>query len=198
MPYAGGRALKTPFGVFYSPNITPDLETGIGGWSDRQFLDALKRPDIHWDDYLQLRTGLNKAERVGASLQGRAVVKFRDLRLADVNVNGVTANYADLMNLDIATGRFFLESEARTGQHVAVIGWDVKDELYPQLDPVGREVLIDGVPHRIIGLLTQQGNMLGQSRDNVLEIQIRDLLTNELPMEMQLSRWMAVWGAPGL
>ncbi|HEU4514997.1 MAG TPA: hypothetical protein VFR87_17945 [Nocardioidaceae bacterium] len=38
----------------------------------------------------------------------------------------------------------------------------------------------------------------GQTRDNVLEIQIRDLLANELPMEQQLSRWMAVWGAPGL
>ena len=42
------------------------------------------------------------------------------------------------------------------------------------------------------------GKGQGQTRDNVLEIQIRDLLTNELPMEMQLSRWMAVWGAPGL
>lgn len=38
----------------------------------------------------------------------------------------------------------------------------------------------------------------GQRRDNVLEIQIRDLLTNELPIEGQLSRWMPVWGAPGL
>ena len=42
------------------------------------------------------------------------------------------------------------------------------------------------------------GQGQGQTRDNVLEIQIRDVLTNELPMEMQLSRWMAVWGAPGL
>jgi mono/diheme cytochrome c family protein len=40
-PFAGGRALKTPFGVFYSPNITPDKETGIGDWTDAQFLTAL-------------------------------------------------------------------------------------------------------------------------------------------------------------
>lgn len=40
---AGGRALKTPFGVFYSPNITPDPETGIGGWSDTDFTDAMTR-----------------------------------------------------------------------------------------------------------------------------------------------------------
>ncbi|MEQ1752547.1 MAG: cytochrome c [Micropepsaceae bacterium] len=39
--FAGGRALKTPFGTFYSPNITPDIATGIGAWSDDEFLDAL-------------------------------------------------------------------------------------------------------------------------------------------------------------
>jgi mono/diheme cytochrome c family protein len=46
--FAGGRALVTPFGTFYSPNITPDLDTGIGGWTDAQFLRALRagvRPD---------------------------------------------------------------------------------------------------------------------------------------------------------
>jgi len=45
---AGGRALATPFGTFYSPNLTPDVETGIGGWTDAQFVRALRkgvRPD---------------------------------------------------------------------------------------------------------------------------------------------------------
>ena len=47
-PLAGGRALATPFGTFYSPNITPDPEAGIGRWTDAQFLRALRegvRPD---------------------------------------------------------------------------------------------------------------------------------------------------------
>jgi putative ABC transport system permease protein len=55
---------------------------------------------------------------------------------------------------------------------VAVIGWDVKDELYPQLDPIGREILVDGVPFRVVGLLTQQGRTLGESRDNVVMVPI--------------------------
>ena len=42
-PLAGGRALKTPFGIYYSPNITRDPETGIGKWTDDDFLRALKR-----------------------------------------------------------------------------------------------------------------------------------------------------------
>jgi mono/diheme cytochrome c family protein len=40
-PFEGGLALKTPFGTFVTPNITPDTETGIGGWSDEDFVRAL-------------------------------------------------------------------------------------------------------------------------------------------------------------
>ena len=40
--YAGGLALATPFGTFYTPNITPDPQTGIGRWTDAQFLRALR------------------------------------------------------------------------------------------------------------------------------------------------------------
>jgi mono/diheme cytochrome c family protein len=47
-PFTGGRPIKTPFGVIYSPNITPDRETGIGAWSDEDFYRAMHegiRPD---------------------------------------------------------------------------------------------------------------------------------------------------------
>jgi len=41
-PYAGGRALKTPFGTFYGPNITPHKEAGIGAWSEADFVRAMR------------------------------------------------------------------------------------------------------------------------------------------------------------
>lgn len=41
-PLAGGRPFKTPHGVFYSPNISPDRETGIGAWSRIDFIRALR------------------------------------------------------------------------------------------------------------------------------------------------------------
>ncbi len=40
-PYSGGLPLATPFGTFYSPNITPDKETGLGNWSDAEFINAM-------------------------------------------------------------------------------------------------------------------------------------------------------------
>lgn len=42
-PYTGGVAFVLPFGTIYSPNITPDKDTGIGGWSDAAFLNALHK-----------------------------------------------------------------------------------------------------------------------------------------------------------
>jgi len=41
--YAGGRAIETPFGVLLAPNITPDPLTGIGAWTDEEFINALER-----------------------------------------------------------------------------------------------------------------------------------------------------------
>ena len=41
-PFAGGLPIATPFGTFYSPNITPDKETGIGTWTEADFIQAMK------------------------------------------------------------------------------------------------------------------------------------------------------------
>jgi cytochrome c5 len=41
-PYAGGLPFKTPFGTIYSPNITPDKDSGIGAWNDKDFIKAMK------------------------------------------------------------------------------------------------------------------------------------------------------------
>ena len=42
-PFAGGRAIETPFGNIIAPNITPDRETGIGAWSDAEFAAAVRK-----------------------------------------------------------------------------------------------------------------------------------------------------------
>ncbi len=43
VPFAGGRALKTPFGTFHGPNITPHQNAGIGRWSEADFVTAMRR-----------------------------------------------------------------------------------------------------------------------------------------------------------
>ncbi len=64
---SGGRCLKTPFGTFYAPNISPDKESGIGGWSSAQFIKAMKEgispkgehyyPVFPYTSYQRMREG---------------------------------------------------------------------------------------------------------------------------------------------
>lgn len=63
---AGGAGIQTPFGTFYPPNITPDVETGIGGWTEAQFLTAMQHgrapdgrayfPAFPYTSYSRMRT----------------------------------------------------------------------------------------------------------------------------------------------
>ena len=43
VPFAGGRALKTPFGTFYGPNLTPHPRAGLGRWTEADFARAMRR-----------------------------------------------------------------------------------------------------------------------------------------------------------
>jgi putative ABC transport system permease protein len=158
--------------ITLSPDVFVITKFGIIRSRD-EFLDALKRKNIEWNDYERLASRLQKAEQVAAEAVGNSAVKFRDHRLADIQVHGTTANYGRMMRLDLASGRYFAESEDETAQAVAVVGWDVKDELFPQLDPVGRTLLLGGAPYRVIGLLAKQGRTLGQSRDSQVFVPVQ-------------------------
>jgi len=148
-----------------SPDVFVVTKFGIIR-SREEFLDALKRPDIDYHD-LDILTGeLTKAEAVAGDVGTQAAVRSMGRRLANVQVHGTTANYGTILNLDIEAGRYFTEADAEAGQAVAVIGWDVKDELFPTLDPVGREIMVGDSSFRVIGLIAQQGRTLGQSQDN--------------------------------
>jgi len=131
-----------------------------------EFFEAVKRRNIDWNDYERLRSHLTLADAVAADATSSSAVKRRSRRLADVQVHGTTANYAALVRLDIEAGRYFAPAEDDAGRAVAVIGWDVRDELFGPLDPIGREILVGSHRYEVIGLVAQQGRTLGQSRDN--------------------------------
>jgi putative ABC transport system permease protein len=141
--------------------------------SREEFLDALKRRNFDWTDYRALQQNLKLATEIAAQDQTQAAVKHGARRLPDMLVLGTTGNYGPMMRLDLAAGRFFTSSEDDTANAVAVIGWDIKDELFPQQDPIGRDILLGGTPYRVIGLLSKQGRTLGQNNDARLFIPIQ-------------------------
>ena len=82
-PYAGGRAIETPFGTIYGTNITPDPDTGIGKWSQMEFMRAMREgvdragrqlyPAFPYDHYTRLSS--EDDEALYAFLMSREPVK---------------------------------------------------------------------------------------------------------------------------
>ncbi|MBZ5587252.1 MAG: ABC transporter permease [Acidobacteriia bacterium] len=133
--------------------------------SREAFLDALKRKDISNDDLEAVRRLVPQARRVAGRVFSTHPVYAGGHRLADTFVLGAEYELPWMIGLELQDGRFFTENEADAARAVAVIGWDIKDELFPHEDPLGREIKVEGRPFRIIGTMAKQGSTFGQSQD---------------------------------
>nr|MDQ3283235.1 ABC transporter permease [Acidobacteriota bacterium] len=138
--------------------------------SREQWLEAVKRKKISWSDYEAVRDRCGLCAMTGASYGNRSVMKRGAQKLSNVRTAGVTSNMAEVNNLDLEAGRFFTPTEERRSALVVVIGSDVREELFGQLDPIGRMMLVANQPMRVIGLLTKQGSVLGQNQDKIVYI----------------------------
>jgi len=154
-------------------SLNPDIliVTQFGIITSREeFLEAVKRKKIELADTEAIANLCESCKMVGVSTSSNQPVKRLSKRLADVQILGVTTNMAELNNLDLEAGRFFTNSEETHSAAVAVIGSDVREELFDTLDPVGRTISLQGKPFKVIGLLRKQGSVLGQSQDKQLYI----------------------------
>lgn len=83
---------------------------------------------------------------------------------------GVRAGFTDVMTPAIESGRFINDADERFMRKVAVVGKKVANELFPGVtDPVGREILVNGVAYRIVGIAYQNNEIqMGDRIDNVV------------------------------
>ncbi|SNR69728.1 putative ABC transport system permease protein [Lutibacter agarilyticus] len=86
-----------------------------------------------------------------------------------IAIYGVSDQYFDILSRDLASGEFFKEEEVTTAGKVCVIGKTLKDELFSDLDPIGRQIRIDKIPFTVIGLLKEEGKgAMGQDQDDII------------------------------
>lgn len=140
--------------------------------SREQWLEAIKRKPIDWNDYEAVKERCGLCDMVGASNGTRATTKRGSQKLTNVRTVGSTMNIAELNNLDVEAGRYFTPTEEQRSALVVVIGSDVREELFGQLDPIGRTMRVGNQPMRVIGLLRKQGAVLGENQDKVLYMPI--------------------------
>jgi putative ABC transport system permease protein len=138
--------------------------------SREEWLMAMKRRDITLTDMEIVRRECKQCAQVGGESDRNKAVKYGDRKLSSVQVQGQTPNMGEMMNIEVSSGRYFSQTEYDHAAAVAVIGWDVQDQLFPNQDPVGRIMKIDGYPVKVIGTLAKQGNVLGENRDSVIHM----------------------------
>ena len=152
-------------------NLNPDVLvfTKYGILRSRsEFILARKRKPVTTRDLEVVRAECRSCGAVGGQAEQVATVSAGAAKLADVPFTGYTANAATLLKIDLQAGRFFNTLEDGHAAAVAVIGYDVKEQLFPTLDPIGRTLYVHGYPLRVIGLQTKLGKVLGQNRDKVI------------------------------
>jgi len=154
-----------------SPDVFIVSKFGIIRGRD-EFLKALRRKDLTLAEMERIRLLCDSCRDVGATIQGTKTLRRQERRLPDVQVTGSTANLAELYHLDVVEGRFYTDSEVRRAAPVTVIGWDVRDQLFPGIDPIGRSISVEGYPLKVVGVLRRQGSLLGQSQDNIIWIPV--------------------------
>jgi putative ABC transport system permease protein len=99
-------------------------------------------------------------------------VKYRD-RFSSPAVFGVSANWLALRSEDVADGTFFANDQNASLARVAVIGVDVRKDLFPDEDPLQKTIRIGDVPFQVIGLLGPRGaGPAGGSLDNIVVIPV--------------------------
>jgi len=152
-------------------NLNPDVVvfTKYGIIRSRnEFILARKRKPVTTRDLDVVRAECRSCGAVGGQAEQSASVRAGAAKLEVVPITGYTANAATLLKIDLQAGRFFNPVEDEHASAVAIIGQDVKDQLFPNVDPIGRTIYIHGYPLRVIGLQEKLGKVLGQNRDNVI------------------------------
>ena len=149
----------------------------------KDYLEATRHnKKISLEDFEYLRERLTLAEEVAAVEFGQQDARAGRQNLDDVSVRGVTANMVFVSaDQKIAGGRYITDGDVEHRSMVAFVGSDVVTELFPNVDPLGKTIQVDGRPFHIVGIGEKVGSTLGQSQDNFVCV--------------PLSTYMKMWGS---
>ncbi|MFI5174304.1 MAG: ABC transporter permease [Terriglobia bacterium] len=146
---------------------SPNVILNIDDWTEAQ-----KRKDITLEDFEAVRTACEHCSLIGAATSRRGMVRYSEQFLRDVSISGWSAAMPEILDIDIAYGRELTESDSDHKARLCVVGTDIVDNLFPSVDPLGKEVKVDDEPYLIVGVAKKLGSTLGQSRDNFVMIPI--------------------------
>jgi putative ABC transport system permease protein len=133
-----------------------------------------RRPRPTLDEADAIRTQLSVPARVGAESNSFGNVRSEEgVRLDNVMISAVSEEILLIRRLNVEQGRAFSTQEAARGIPVAIVGTSVAGALFPDADPLGQRIRVRGFPYRVVGVLEEQGTLLGMTLDNRVLIPAR-------------------------
>jgi putative ABC transport system permease protein len=121
-------------------------------------------PLLTLDEAAAIRGYSPRIGAVMAQAQRGATVSYRTNEL-NVQVQGVTSDFGQFTSFNAERGRLMSPAEVERSRPVAVIGWDVADELFGQTDALEKSIRVAGVPFRVVGISEKKGSFFGNSQD---------------------------------
>lgn len=140
------------------------------------------RKDITIDEAVRLKEMLTQAQYVGAE-QWRfgKIVKFGNLETnPNISVAGATVEAMRTNEWNVDYGRDLRQNDVEYSANVCLLGPDIVEKIFPNLNPIGQIVRVDSKPLKVIGVLQKQPAMFGESRDNYIV--------------MPITTWQSIYG----
>ena len=122
---------------------------------------------LNWEDYEWVMANCPICQEVGASAGRNMDIAQNGEQTFGTNIQGVTANMVEIEDKTIDDGRFIRPSDVELGAYVIVIGNDLREKFFPNVDPLGKTIKIAGYPMEIIGVEQKRGSIFGNSLDNL-------------------------------
>ena len=133
------------------------------------FLNARRRnKPIRVEDYEYLRDNLQGYQEIGAMtvLNPSPPARYKGHVIDEIQLNAVTASFTNIGREKVEKGRYISDVDYQHNARVCVIGQDLVEKLFPNVDPLDKEVQLGGLPFRVVGITERVGSTFGQSEDN--------------------------------
>jgi putative ABC transport system permease protein len=140
----------------------------VGDTNEETWREYRRRPRLYLTDITLARSVLPPDAVSSIETIIFATANTPQARPRQVMAVGADAEYFRLKAYDIERGRAFSAQEVQRGLPVAVIGVEIAEHFFPNLDPVGREIRLAGIPYQVIGVLAKQGSVFGFSMDRLM------------------------------
>jgi putative ABC transport system permease protein len=126
-----------------------------------------RRPRFYQRDVQSIAAVLPNGMRWAVESQENVWGATPYVRPRQVEAHAVEGDYFTIKKYDLTSGRTFTQQEMDLGSTVLVIGDEVGKYFFPNLNPVGRELRLGGIPYQVIGVIEHQGSLFGMSLDKL-------------------------------